>query len=136
MAVPPTPTVFASRLAQQLDARKKAGESQARFAERVGVSAQTITNWRTSHSAPTIGDAAVVAKALGVSLDELAGNVALMEPSLTAAEELILELSNTGLSMALAHLDQRGPQSSPEVAAPDLMEVLRKAQRLARTLQQ
>jgi transcriptional regulator with XRE-family HTH domain len=58
------------------NARLAAGMSQSRLAEEAGVPIGTLRNWEQDRRVPLLDTAARVAKALGMSLDELAGPVA------------------------------------------------------------
>jgi transcriptional regulator with XRE-family HTH domain len=53
--------------------RKAAGLSQPGLAKAAGVPAATIRNWEQGRRGPLLENAAKLAVALGVSLDELAG---------------------------------------------------------------
>ena len=52
-------------------ARKKAGLSQEKVAEKLGVSRQTISKWETAETVPDIYEAKKLAKLYNLSLDEL-----------------------------------------------------------------
>lgn len=45
--------------------------SQENFAQRVGVSRQTLSSWENGETEPLISQAATMAKLLGVTIDEL-----------------------------------------------------------------
>lgn len=51
--------------------RKKKGLSQEEVAEKLGVSRQTISKWKTKETVPDIYQAKKLAKIYGLSLDEL-----------------------------------------------------------------
>ena len=61
---------FGKRL-QEL--RKAAGLSQSQLAARAGVPIDSLRNWEQDKALPKIDTAALLAVALGVSLDRLAG---------------------------------------------------------------
>jgi len=54
--------------------RKAAGFSQATLAKATGIPASTIKNWEQGRRSPLLDTAARIARALGVSLDDLAGD--------------------------------------------------------------
>lgn len=51
---------------------KKADCTGIRLARAIGVSRQTVSNWRDGKSAPNIADSQKIAKVLGVSLETVA----------------------------------------------------------------
>lgn len=53
--------------------RKRKGMTQRELSEASGVPLRTIQNWERDFSHATVGNALKVARALGVTLDELAG---------------------------------------------------------------
>ena len=53
------------------EARKKAGLSQERVAEKLGVSRQTISKWETNETIPDIYQSKKLSKLYNLSLDEL-----------------------------------------------------------------
>ena len=61
---------FAERLKEE---RQKKNMTQAKLAEIAGVSTQTISSYEKGGKSPNLDNAAAIAKALGVSLDYLAG---------------------------------------------------------------
>lgn len=125
---------FPQRLAEYLGRARAQGLTQASLARDLQVSKQTMQAWRQGKNPPPLDKAAQLARALGVSLDELAG---LSQPAASAhasaAEALVIELASTGLAEALARLDRDDEQL--DLVAPDLMSVLRKAQRLTAELE-
>ncbi len=63
--------------AQKLkDLRTRAGMSQEKLAERVGVSRQAITKWETDKGAPDMDNLMALSDLFGVSVDELLGREA------------------------------------------------------------
>lgn len=54
--------------------RKKAGLSQEELAGRVGVSRQAVSKWELNTALPDTDKLVPLARALGVSVDELLGN--------------------------------------------------------------
>jgi transcriptional regulator with XRE-family HTH domain len=56
-------------------ARKARGLTQAELAEKVGVGKGLICHWEGEHSEPNLFHATLVADALNVSLDWLAGRI-------------------------------------------------------------
>lgn len=60
-------------IADNIRARRAAvGLTQEQLAEQVGVSRQTVAKWEAGDTAPDLANAAVLARVLDVSLDELA----------------------------------------------------------------
>ncbi len=57
--------------------RQAAGMSQPQLAVKAGVPLQSLRNWEHDRREPLVGAAARLAKAMGVSLDELVGPVQL-----------------------------------------------------------
>jgi putative transcriptional regulator len=53
--------------------RQAAGLSQAELAARAGLTVDSVQNWEQGRSEPSLSRAARLARALGTSLDELAG---------------------------------------------------------------
>ena len=64
---------FAQKLKQM---RTRAGMSQEKLAERVGVSRQAITKWETDKGAPDMDNLMALSDLFGVSVDELLGREA------------------------------------------------------------
>ena len=63
--------------AQKLkELRNRAGMSQEKLAERVGVSRQAITKWETDKGAPDMDNLMALSDLFGVSVDELLGRAA------------------------------------------------------------
>jgi transcriptional regulator with XRE-family HTH domain len=61
-------------MGQRLQAfRKQVGMTQSKLAEAAGVPLPTLQNWERGHRKPSLDNAVKLARALGVSLDELAG---------------------------------------------------------------
>lgn len=54
--------------------RKKEGYSQEEAAERLNVTRQTISNWETGQTSPSIEQSISIAKLYKISLDELTDN--------------------------------------------------------------
>jgi transcriptional regulator with XRE-family HTH domain len=65
-----TADTFAARL-QAL--RRGAGLSQSQLARRAGLSVRTLQGWEAGRRVPSVEAAALLAAALGISLDRLAG---------------------------------------------------------------
>ena len=63
---------FAERLALF---RKRAGYRQEDFASEVGVSVDTVRRWEGEKQEPRLGELKLIAKVLGISINELAGDV-------------------------------------------------------------
>ena len=73
------------------EARKRAGTSQKDLAVLVDKTQQTITNWETGRSAPSLDDLATISRALGVSIDwVVTGEDSTGGESLTADEKLLI----------------------------------------------
>lgn len=70
MSTPTALPEFATRVAAE---RKARGWSRAFLAGASGFTEKTITRWERGETVPDLADAAMVAEALGVSLDYLAG---------------------------------------------------------------
>ena len=64
---------FAQKLKEM---RTRAGMSQEKLAERVGVSRQAITKWETDKGAPDMDNLMALSDLFGVSVDELLGRAA------------------------------------------------------------
>ncbi len=64
---------FAQKLKEM---RTRAGMSQEKLAEKVGVSRQAITKWETDKGAPDMDNLMALSDLFGVSLDELLGREA------------------------------------------------------------
>ena len=64
---------FAQKLKEM---RTRAGMSQEKLAEKVGVSRQAITKWETDKGAPDMGNLMAISDLFGVSVDELLGREA------------------------------------------------------------
>ena len=54
-----------------LQLRKSLGLSQENITKKMGVTRQTILNWETGISSPTLTNAVKLAKILGVTVNEL-----------------------------------------------------------------
>lgn len=54
--------------------RKKAGMSQEKLAEKIGVSRQAITKWETDAGIPDIDNMMALSSLFNISLDELLSN--------------------------------------------------------------
>jgi transcriptional regulator with XRE-family HTH domain len=68
--------------------RKGAGMSQADLAKAAKVPVGTLRNWEQDRRTPRLGTAVRVARALGVTLDELAGEVESEAPEPEQPSEL------------------------------------------------
>lgn len=55
--------------------RKATGMSQPQLAEKMEVPVSTIRNWEQDRRVPRLDTAVILARALGVTLDELAGAI-------------------------------------------------------------
>ena len=55
--------------------RRKQGWSQEQFAERVGVSRQTVSKWETGASVPELEKLVIISRCFGVTVDQLLGDV-------------------------------------------------------------
>ena len=64
---------FAQKLKEM---RTRAGMSQEKLAEKVGVSRQAITKWETDKGAPDMDNLMALSDLFGVSVDELLGREA------------------------------------------------------------
>jgi transcriptional regulator with XRE-family HTH domain len=53
--------------------RERAGLSQPQLAQRAGVPLSTLRGWEQGRREPSLGAAAKLARAMGITLDELAG---------------------------------------------------------------
>lgn len=67
--------------------RRKKGWSQEQFAERVGVSRQTVSKWETGASIPELEKLVTISQCFGVTVDQLLG--------ITSLEETPLPISQT-----------------------------------------
>lgn len=56
--------------------RKRSGMSQQEVAVVIGVTRQTVSNWEQGQGAPSLDKAAELARLYGVTLDDLANDVA------------------------------------------------------------
>ena len=54
--------------------RRKQGWSQEQFAERVGVSRQTVSKWETGTSVPELEKLVAISRCFGVTVDQLLGS--------------------------------------------------------------
>ena len=68
--------------------RAKLGQSQAEFARMIGVSVATLRNWEQGLRVPLLSAAYRLARALGVTLDALAGRAFEEPPGSGAAGEV------------------------------------------------
>ena len=59
---------------QLIQLRDKYGLSQQEFADRLGVTRQTVSNWEQGQGAPSLDKAAELARLYGVTLDDLAND--------------------------------------------------------------
>lgn len=62
---------FAERLSKL---RKRAGFKQEDFADEVGVSVDTVRRWEGEKQEPRLGELRLIAKVLGTSINEIAGD--------------------------------------------------------------
>ena len=60
--------------------RLECGLSQEKLAEQVGVSRQAVSKWEVNDALPDTDKLVPLARALGITVDELLGNAALEEP--------------------------------------------------------
>jgi transcriptional regulator with XRE-family HTH domain len=72
-----TPETFAQRL-QRI--RQRSGLSQPRLAEAAGLAVASVRNYEQGRRMPGLEEAAKMARALGCTLDELAGPLGGPEP--------------------------------------------------------
>ncbi|WP_367925403.1 helix-turn-helix transcriptional regulator [uncultured Ruthenibacterium sp.] len=64
-----------------LELREKAGLSQEKLAQQLGVSRQAVSKWETGQSTPDVDKLVALSKLYGVSVDGLLGLQALSHPS-------------------------------------------------------
>lgn len=65
-----------------LQYRKALGLSQEQLAEQIGVSRQSISKWETGQSTPELDKLVSLSQVLGISTDELLGNIPQKQESL------------------------------------------------------
>ena len=96
--------------------RRKQGWSQEQFAERVGVSRQTVSKWETGASVPELEKLMLISQCFGVTVDQLLGTNAEPQaaPSLTGMETcwrrilgLILAITGACYSILLLWMRSR-----------------------------
>jgi len=101
--------------------------SQRHLAYELGVSKQTVTNWMQGHNEPSLRNLCGIAHLLGVAPGELLG--AVDDPASDRVEEaaasLLRELTSQSAGEAVRSL---------QAAAPDLLDVLGRAERYVRDL--
>lgn len=68
--------------------RKKNNYTQEGLAEKLNVSRQTISKWELNETSPSLEDAAKLAKAFHVSLNELVGDKNVLEEKVSNVERL------------------------------------------------
>ena len=61
--------------------RRKQGWSQEQFAERVGVSRQTVSKWETGVSVPELEKLLLISQCFGVTVDQLLGTRVDVQPA-------------------------------------------------------
>ena len=61
--------------------RRKQGWSQEQFAERVGVSRQTVSKWETGTSVPELEKLIAISQCFGVTVDQLLGTNTETQPT-------------------------------------------------------
>jgi transcriptional regulator with XRE-family HTH domain len=126
MAQTTSPRSFHVRLGERLKERRI---TQARLAKNLGVSENTVSGWTTGLHSPKAVVLPNIARELKTSVGDLFGEEHQPPPSQdapsgrgdSAALELVRRLAALGLS---EHLERLGP------AVPDLLEILRLAERL------
>ncbi len=67
--------------------RRKQGWSQEQFAERVGVSRQTVSKWETGTSVPELEKLVTISRCFGVTVDQLLGNVSVENAAFSQTPE-------------------------------------------------
>ena len=67
--------------------RRKQGWSQEQFAERVGVSRQTVSKWETGASVPELEKLIIISRCFGITIDQLLGADAREQAPLPAPQE-------------------------------------------------
>ena len=148
MAVAPAPsTAFVERFRRHLASLKAQGISQAAFAKKHGFSTNTVSAWKNGTYAPDFDNAAILAQAMGTTVDELMGTAVGPPPGPVSArppdddeppseaEALVLQLADLGVRDALFRLlAARAEIDAATARAPDLLDALQRAQQLAEQL--
>lgn len=73
--------------------RKRAKLSQEKFAEKLGISRQTLSNYENDITFPDLMQAKNIAETLNISIDELVGNDNTMYGKITRTEQMIKKQS-------------------------------------------
>lgn len=137
MTGPSNPNSFGERLTAAID---DAGIKQTKLADELGVSPNTICNWKRDVCLPRHQHLEPLSSALGISITKLAGNALEAEEQTTdkadpssQSAQVVDRLAQLNLLDALEALRQSRPQIRQLAdAIPDLMDLLAEAQRQAR----
>lgn len=80
--------------------------SQADLSRVTGIPTSLISNYVTGKKSPALSNAKIISDALGVSMDELAGNMSHFDERLTEEEKELIELyrNATGRAKELARM--------------------------------
>lgn len=108
---------FPERLKMLLSER---GISHRGLAQRIGVSQNSVTNWTQGRNEPSLKHLRGIAQQLGISLGELLEGETSGDP---AAASLIRDLTGAPVAPAVRSL---------QAAAPDLFDLLGRAERYVR----
>lgn len=140
MTAASNPSLFGERLTAAI---KQTGIKQTKLAKELGVSPNTICNWKSGAYLPRHRHLELLSSALGTSISKLAGDA-------SEADEQTGDHGGTAMRSAqvvdrLAQLDlldalEAIRQSQPQIrqladAIPDLMDLLTEAQRQARDVE-